>query len=193
MFVNFVMLNLHIASIVLTMCSPQYVNTSEEPKPIDPPNVDIAGPKYSYQSTLPRDKWARRASGSGEYERYVDRPRGGVGSSESVPRSEKPGQAPPRQDGKSRFQELEDGDHSELNAGIFDTIHKPVPTGHPDPCQLEAGSSDDDYINPARKGLKDPVLLPLKRYCYKDKIVKPHRTHHCRACGTVSAIQSGFF
>jgi len=31
-----------------------------------------------------------------------------------------------------------------------------------------------------------PVLLPEYRYCSKDKIVKPPRAHHCRACGTVS-------
>ncbi|KAG1856741.1 DHHC palmitoyltransferase-domain-containing protein [Suillus subluteus] len=29
-----------------------------------------------------------------------------------------------------------------------------------------------------------PVLAPEYRFCNKDKIVKPPRTHHCRACGT---------
>ncbi|KIY48570.1 zf-DHHC-domain-containing protein [Fistulina hepatica ATCC 64428] len=29
-----------------------------------------------------------------------------------------------------------------------------------------------------------PVLRPEHRYCNKCKIVKPYRTHHCRACGT---------
>lgn len=28
-------------------------------------------------------------------------------------------------------------------------------------------------------------LTPEYRYCYKDGFVKPHRTHHCRACATV--------
>lgn len=31
-----------------------------------------------------------------------------------------------------------------------------------------------------------PVLHPAHRYCYRDQIVKPYRTHHCRNCGTVS-------
>lgn len=35
------------------------------------------------------------------------------------------------------------------------------------------------------------VLLPENRYCSKDKIIKPPRAHHCRACGTVG--ESFFF
>lgn len=30
-----------------------------------------------------------------------------------------------------------------------------------------------------------PILLPENRYCFRCKIVKPYRTHHCRICGTV--------
>lgn len=39
---------------------------------------------------------------------------------------------------------------------------------------------------PARCPPATPILLPEFRYCSRCKIVKPHRTHHCRSCGTVS-------
>ncbi|KXN92539.1 putative palmitoyltransferase ZDHHC20 [Leucoagaricus sp. SymC.cos] len=29
-----------------------------------------------------------------------------------------------------------------------------------------------------------PVLHPAQRYCYRDQLVRPHRAHHCRNCGT---------
>ncbi|KAG2078412.1 zf-DHHC-domain-containing protein [Suillus decipiens] len=29
-----------------------------------------------------------------------------------------------------------------------------------------------------------PVLVPEYRFCSRDRIIKPPRTHHCRACGT---------
>ncbi|KIM57547.1 hypothetical protein SCLCIDRAFT_1132611 [Scleroderma citrinum Foug A] len=37
---------------------------------------------------------------------------------------------------------------------------------------------------PARCPPATPTLLPEFRYCSRCKIVKPHRTHHCRSCGT---------
>lgn len=45
--------------------------------------------------------------------------------------------------------------------------------------QKEAG----DYLH--RQPPTTPILLPEHRYCEIDHIVKPHRTHHCRNCGTV--------
>jgi palmitoyltransferase len=30
-----------------------------------------------------------------------------------------------------------------------------------------------------------PALLPQHRWCSKCEIIKPHRAHHCRICGTV--------
>ncbi|OAX36927.1 zf-DHHC-domain-containing protein [Rhizopogon vinicolor AM-OR11-026] len=36
----------------------------------------------------------------------------------------------------------------------------------------------------SRQPSTKPILLPEYRYCSKDKIVKPPRAHHCRACGT---------
>ena len=37
-----------------------------------------------------------------------------------------------------------------------------------------------------RQPHQSPVLSPEYRYCLRDEIVKPPRTHHCRICGTVS-------
>lgn len=53
------------------------------------------------------------------------------------------------------------------------------------------GDSHKTSLNPSppifsRQPSTRPVLLPEYRYCSKDKIVKPPRAHHCRACGTVS-------
>ncbi|KAI6148075.1 DHHC palmitoyltransferase-domain-containing protein [Pisolithus tinctorius] len=36
----------------------------------------------------------------------------------------------------------------------------------------------------SRRPPTTPILLPENRYCSRCKIVKPYRTHHCRACGT---------
>jgi palmitoyltransferase len=43
-----------------------------------------------------------------------------------------------------------------------------------------------DNMNVFRNPPTTPSLLPAYRYCRSDNIVKPYRTHHCRACGTVS-------
>jgi len=43
-----------------------------------------------------------------------------------------------------------------------------------------------DNLNVFRRPPTTPSLLPAYRYCYSDKLVKPYRAHHCRACGTVS-------
>lgn len=43
-----------------------------------------------------------------------------------------------------------------------------------------------DSLNVFRNPPTTPSLLPAYRHCHFDKIVKPYRTHHCRACGTVS-------
>ena len=146
--------------------SEQYISKSREPKPPSPPR--IGGPKY--QSSLPRDKWARRASASGEHERPEN--------PTDIPHSEKPPYFAARKDGQSRFQEEES---LEPNAGVLDAF--PIPNR--DPHLVEEARYQDDGL-PARKPLSEPVLTPIKRYCHRDEIVKPMRAHHCRACGTVS-------
>ena len=53
-----------------------------------------------------------------------------------------------------------------------------------------AATENDDLPPPAfsRHPPTHPVLAPEYRYCSRDGIVKPPRTHHCRACGTVSLV-----
>jgi len=48
--------------------------------------------------------------------------------------------------------------------------------------------SADDLPPPlySRRPPTAPVLDEEYRYCSKDELVKPYRTHHCRTCGTVS-------
>lgn len=39
-----------------------------------------------------------------------------------------------------------------------------------------------------RQPPEKPVLRPETRYCFTEGFVKPVRTHHCRACGTVCVM-----
>ncbi|KAF9555749.1 zf-DHHC-domain-containing protein [Agrocybe pediades] len=39
-------------------------------------------------------------------------------------------------------------------------------------------------LNVTRRPPPIAVLQPVQRYCTVDQILKPYRTHHCRACGT---------
>ncbi|KAH9477093.1 Palmitoyltransferase PFA3 [Psilocybe cubensis] len=41
-----------------------------------------------------------------------------------------------------------------------------------------------EALNVTRKPPTTPVLQPVHRYCIRDGIVKPYRSHHCRICGT---------
>ena len=41
------------------------------------------------------------------------------------------------------------------------------------------------HLPPLRHPPFYPALSPESRYCQKDEIIKPPRTHHCRICGTV--------
>ncbi|TFK99973.1 DHHC palmitoyltransferase-domain-containing protein [Pterulicium gracile] len=50
--------------------------------------------------------------------------------------------------------------------------------------QSTAGHPQETMQRSLRRPPSTPVLLPEYRYCQRDNIVKPHRTHHCRACGT---------
>ncbi|KAG0706242.1 DHHC palmitoyltransferase-domain-containing protein [Suillus ampliporus] len=45
-------------------------------------------------------------------------------------------------------------------------------------------SSDMPPPTFSRRPPTTPVLVPELRYCNRDQIIKPPRTHHCRACGT---------
>ncbi|KAH9920836.1 zf-DHHC-domain-containing protein [Epithele typhae] len=56
------------------------------------------------------------------------------------------------------------------------TTEKGHGNGHAQPAPISAKHT--------RRPPKTPVLRDEYRYCYKDGFLKPHRAHHCRACGT---------
>lgn len=86
----------------------------------------------------------------------------------------------------------------EQNAGVLDALPALPVLNHTTPGNTrltkphheksEAPSHTQGKTRPrvARRPRTTPVLLPEHRYCAKDEIVKPYRTHHCRSCGTVS-------
>ena len=51
-----------------------------------------------------------------------------------------------------------------------------------------SAQSEDDLPPPlySRRPPTAPVLDDEYRYCLRDELIKPYRTHHCRTCGTVS-------
>jgi hypothetical protein len=78
------------------------------------------------------------------------------------------------------------------NAGVMNAL----PSGGPVPEAGVPGVSEHQTQKPLRSRAEDlppyerqpatrPVLLPEHRYCGRDNVVKPLRTHHCRVCGTV--------
>lgn len=75
-------------------------------------------------------------------------------------------------------------------AHIVDVPTDPESMHVPGPAPL---SSHENFYDPSldastspfsRRPSTTPVLAPEYRFCNKDKIIKPPRTHHCRACGT---------
>lgn len=56
------------------------------------------------------------------------------------------------------------------------------------PTHPHSGPPHSPPLMPSRRPTTTPVLLPEYRYCSRCQIVKPSRTHHCRACGTVSCF-----
>lgn len=67
---------------------------------------------------------------------------------------------------------------------------------HAPPGEEQMHSNQSPYnsqslttVNIQRKPNANPVLAPEYRYCWRDEIIKPPRTHHCRICGTVSVFR----
>ncbi|KAJ7574053.1 DHHC palmitoyltransferase-domain-containing protein [Mycena floridula] len=58
---------------------------------------------------------------------------------------------------------------------------QPLPAPQPQP---QAPPEPKVPIAYSRGPPTTPVLLPEHRYCARDEIVKPYRSHHCRICGT---------
>ncbi|KAH7911131.1 DHHC palmitoyltransferase-domain-containing protein [Hygrophoropsis aurantiaca] len=74
-------------------------------------------------------------------------------------------------------------------AGVANTLAAPIADPHTLTMRPESvtrtESSSIDLPPPmfSRRPPTTPILLPEYRYCNKEKILKPHRAHHCRACG----------
>lgn len=90
---------------------------------------------------------------------------------------------------------------AEPNAGVVDAIPRPV--GAPGSAAVGPAASnsrsrgrtkrEEEWArrrmeaNVMRRPPTTPSLLSAHRYCPRDEVVKPYRSHHCRNCGTVSA------
>ncbi|GLB44476.1 putative DHHC palmitoyltransferase family protein [Lyophyllum shimeji] len=101
-----------------------------------------------------------------------------------------------------------DVDQDSIGGPSYENIHARMPVVAPDIAANASTSAEGDgnrngdisniptkpassygreksaarYIS--RRPWTTPILRPENRYCPKDQIVKPHRTHHCRSCGT---------
>jgi hypothetical protein len=89
---------------------------------------------------------------------------------------------------------LVDAAVDDRNAGV---THALAPAGDlPPPVQQQqqqpasARARMRDLPPYERRPEGRPVLLPENRYCGRDHLIKPLRTHHCRVCGTVSALHA---
>lgn len=56
---------------------------------------------------------------------------------------------------------------------------------HRDP---NPGPQRNEELRVRRRPSTTPTLHPAYRYCHRDGLLKPYRTHHCRNCGTVSCL-----
>ncbi|EKM75385.1 hypothetical protein AGABI1DRAFT_46537 [Agaricus bisporus var. burnettii JB137-S8] len=52
------------------------------------------------------------------------------------------------------------------------------------PCGICFNHDQRNLAVVPRRPVGRPALHPVYRYCARDGIVKPHRAHHCRNCGT---------
>ncbi|KAK0469945.1 zf-DHHC-domain-containing protein [Desarmillaria tabescens] len=99
------------------------------------------------------------------------------------------------------YEEMHDSrpvyDSDETDEGVTHNNH----VSHPPPVQASTSlppRSDGNWtedkeldfrirmsmMHIERRPPTNPVLLPAYRYCTRDELVKPHRAHHCSACGT---------
>ncbi|CCO37414.1 Palmitoyltransferase PFA3 [Rhizoctonia solani AG-1 IB] len=63
------------------------------------------------------------------------------------------------------------------------SIHARV-TSPPVAAQGEGGHKGKNLVHVTRNPPQTPVLADEYRYCARDKLMKPMRTHHCRLCAT---------
>ena len=73
--------------------------------------------------------------------------------------------------------------HNEQGDSFQRVNGRHAPTGEP------MGLHTEDDLPPPLYSRRPPTVRVLDtdyRYCSRDELVKPYRTHHCRTCGTVS-------
>lgn len=68
------------------------------------------------------------------------------------------------------------------------TVHEAQSYLQPVAAQGEGGHKGKKLVHVTRNPPQTPVLADEYRYCARDKLMKPMRTHHCRLCATVSGI-----
>ena len=74
--------------------------------------------------------------------------------------------------------------HQQEQNDSFQRVH-----GRHVPSREAMGAQSEDDLPPplySRRPPTAPVLDEEYRYCPRDELIKPYRTHHCRTCGTVS-------
>ncbi|KAH7924201.1 zf-DHHC-domain-containing protein [Leucogyrophana mollusca] len=139
---------------------------------------DIRGP--SYELTSPTVNLSRRPSN--------DLTPGNKHRNPSTASDTLAGSIPP----KDRNSQASAASNSPGEAGVTATLSVPAA----DPLALNSWnhraesiahteSTSMDLPPPmlSRRPPTTPILLPEYRYCSREKMIKPHRAHHCRACG----------
>ncbi|CAE6345764.1 unnamed protein product [Rhizoctonia solani] len=64
------------------------------------------------------------------------------------------------------------------------TVHETQPYLQPVAAQNETTDKGRKQVHVTRNPPQTPVLADEYRYCARDKLMKPMRTHHCRLCAT---------
>ncbi|CAE6502220.1 unnamed protein product [Rhizoctonia solani] len=66
------------------------------------------------------------------------------------------------------------------------TVHETQPYLQPVAAPKDGTHKGQKHVHVPRNPPQTPVLAYEYRYCARDKLMKPMRTHHCRLCATVS-------
>ncbi|CAE6442533.1 unnamed protein product [Rhizoctonia solani] len=64
------------------------------------------------------------------------------------------------------------------------TVHETQSYLQPVAAQTEGAHKGKNSVHVSRNPPQTPVLADEYRYCARDKLMKPMRTHHCRLCAT---------
>ncbi|KAF8309390.1 zf-DHHC-domain-containing protein [Clavulina sp. PMI_390] len=169
----------------------QELNPHKPNSPSDPARPESAAQAYarSYVESL------RTRASTHDIERDVDAPttttRTVVASTSTAPTTIMTTHPPQLPQPLTPDGILPPPDTGELAQNTHELDALPLPHPHP---QRESSYFDDqpperlsrDTIQ--RRLNMTPVLAPEYRYCARDEILKPPRTHHCRICGTCTLM-----